>query len=293
MKYKIIVDSSSGLNESQAKELGWDLLPIRCEVDNKEYQIGVDIDIDKYAEMWRANKKINALTFATPPGVAQLLVEQYQDEYDKIIIYTISNKLSSQNKNLQAQFKDNEKVFVPESNKISYLIVRDLLMFEKKIKEGKSFEEAVKHFQDNNEKLLLVPQFNDALVKGGRLSKGAAVIAKLLKIVPIIRFDNGSLEKEDIGRVFNKTLEKKVRELYEKTPTNKENIYLVVAHADNEDIAKHIEKFKEVANNYTNVVSFKLPADVSIHTGVGAVCVSFAYIDPAIKEDYFKTAKIW
>ncbi|TPR53380.1 DegV family protein [Metamycoplasma neophronis] len=293
MKVKIIVDSSCGLTKNEAHDLGWDFLPIQAEVDGKIYQIGVDLDINKYSEIWTANRKIDAFTFATPPGVVEQVVSQYTEEYDKVLIYPISTVLSSQNSAIMTLFKDNPKVHVVESKKINYLIVRDLLLFEEKIANGAKFEAAIKHFAENNERLLLVSQFNDALVKGGRLSKAAAVIAKLAKIVPIIRFDNGVLEKDGIGRIFSKTLEKLVKELYENLDKNNEDYYLTVIHANNQDLEKLINSFRAVTDNYPRIVSFKLPADIAVHTGVGAVCVTFAKIDPAIKDKMFKNAKIW
>lgn len=55
-------------------------------------------------------------------------------------------------------------------------------MFEEEIKAGKSFEEATKIFSlPASSRFLLIPEFNDALVKGGRLAPAAAAIAKLLK----------------------------------------------------------------------------------------------------------------
>ncbi|WP_334687351.1 DegV family protein [Mycoplasmopsis felis] len=54
--------------------------------------------------------------------------------------------------------------------------------------------------------ITLIPKHNDYLVKGGRLSPAAATIAKLLKIVPLIRFENGKLEKQGKGRLFLKSI---------------------------------------------------------------------------------------
>ncbi len=293
MKIKIIVDSSSGLSQQEAQNLGWDLIPLNAEIDGKPYKIGINLDVDEFARMWRSNKKINTSTFATPPGVSQEVIDKYIENYDKIIIYSISKELSSQNSSLITLFKDNPKVHVVESKKISYLIVRDLLLFEQKINNGVSFDKAIEHFNQKNEKLLLVPQFNDALVKGGRLSKAAAMIAKLAKIVPIIRFENGILEKEGLGRVFTKTLDKLVKELFEKLPKENENYYLIIPHADNDEIEKIINSFKLVTNNYPRIASIKLPADISVHTGVGAVCVSFAEIKDEIKDKFLSIAKVW
>ncbi|MGX9357907.1 DegV family protein [Mycoplasma sp. 1781] len=279
MKIKIIVDSSSGLTEKQANELGWGFIPLQCEIDGKTYQIGRDIVVDDYAKMWRENKKINATTAASSPAINDIEINKYLNEYDLILVYPISKFLSSQTSFLKTQFQDNNKVYIVESKRISFLILKDLFKFESQINSGVSFKEAIKHFEINNERLILIPQFNDALVKGGRLSKGAAAIAKLLKIVPLIAFDNGVLEKDSIGRVFTKSLEKTVTDMWNKNKDTPDGKVLFVLHSDNEMIEELLTKFKNIINDQIPIYTYKLPADVSIHTGIGAVAVSIVSID--------------
>ncbi|MGX9339317.1 DegV family protein [Mycoplasma sp. 332] len=279
MKIKIIVDSSSGLTEKQANELGWGFIPLQCEIDGKTYQIGRDIVVDDYAKMWRENKKINATTAASSPAINDIEINKYLNEYDLILVYPISKFLSSQTSFLKTQFQDNNKVYIVESKRISFLILKDLFKFESQINSGVSFKDAIKHFEINNERLILIPQFNDALVKGGRLSKGAAAIAKLLKIVPLIAFDNGVLEKDSIGRVFTKSLEKTVTDMWNKNKDTPDGKVLFVLHSDNEMIEELLTKFKNIINDQIPIYTYKLPADVSIHTGIGAVAVSIVSID--------------
>ncbi|MGX9372766.1 DegV family protein [Mycoplasma sp. 3398] len=279
MKIKIIVDSSSGLTEKQANELGWGFIPLQCEIDGKTYQIGRDIVVDDYTKMWRENKKINATTAASSPAINDIEINKYLNEYDLILVYPISKFLSSQTSFLKTQFQDNNKVYIVESKRISFLILKDLFKFESQINSGVSFKDAIKHFEINNERLILIPQFNDALVKGGRLSKGAAAIAKLLKIVPLIAFDNGVLEKDSIGRVFTKSLEKTVTDMWNKSKDTPDGKVLFVLHSDNEMIEELLTKFKNIINDQIPIYTYKLPADVSIHTGIGAVAVSIVSID--------------
>ncbi|PZW01479.1 DegV family protein [Metamycoplasma auris] len=293
MKIKIIVDSSSGLSESQANELGWGFIPLQCEIDGKRFQIGREFFIEDYKKIWEDNKKVDATTSASSPALSELEVSKYINEYDLVLIYPISKHLSSQTSFLMNQFKDNKKVYVVDSKRVSYLIVRDLLIFENKINNGIPFDEAIKHFEVNNERLILIPQFNDALVKGGRLSKSAAVIAKLLRIVPLIKYDFGILEKEGIGRVFTKSLEKTVSEMYEENKENLEDKILFVVHADSDLIESLISKFKVITENKLPIYSIKLPVDISIHTGIGAVCVTIANVDKGIKDKITLFAKKW
>ncbi|MBN4089660.1 DegV family protein [Mycoplasma enhydrae] len=293
MKIKIIVDSSCGLNEAQANEMGWGFIPLQAEVEGKTYQIGKDILIDDYVKLWKENRKIDAKTSASSLGYNEEVVAKYLNDYDKIIIYPISKFLSSQTNFLTTQFQDNDKVFVVQSKHLSFLIFKNLLEFEQKIKDGVAFEEACEIFEKNNDKLILIPQFNDALVKGGRLSKSAAAIAKLLRIVPILKFDNGILEKEAIGRIFSKSLEKVVADMWKNNQENITNKCLLIIHSGSELLEELTAKFKNIINNQIPVYSLDLPVDIAIHTGVGAVCTTIIKIDPKIESKFFKYAKKW
>ena len=289
MKFKIIVDSSSGLTCSQAEEYGWTLLPLQAEINGKTYEIGKNLTIHDFAKIWNENpKKCDVKTAACIPATIMNMVEECSKDYDKILIYTISKELSSQNSMLKTMFADNDKVYVIDSTKLSYLIVKDLLLFEEAMKNGQSFEEACKIFAEEGPRLLLIPEFNDALVKGGRLTKPAAAIARLFKIVPIIQFGHGALTKFGIGRVFRKTLVKQLIDMKNVYPKPiDEDTYLILPNAAQ-------PKMQEIAKELKDSIDFKdayaidLSPDISIHTGIGAVCFTITNIPKSIKEKFFK-----
>ncbi|MFL1037999.1 DegV family protein, partial [Mycoplasmopsis synoviae] len=85
-----------------------------------------------------------------------------------------------------------------------------LLNFENKLKDVKSeeqFQPLLLDLQKTDQySVSLVPKYNNFLVKGGRLSPQAALLAKLLNIVPIIKFENGELKKEGKGRIFERVV---------------------------------------------------------------------------------------
>ncbi|WP_412031348.1 DegV family protein [Metamycoplasma buccale] len=294
MKIKIILDSSSGLNKIEAEKLGWELMPLRTEINDISYENGVNMDTYEFAKIWKSNKKVDARTSCTPPGDITKMVDKYIENYDKIIIYPISKELSSQYSLLYNLYKDNEKVYIVPSRKISFLMVKDLLILEEELKNGKSFTEAIKVFDEPHERLILIPEFNDALVKGGRLSKAAAVIAKLLKIVPIIKVENGFLEKYGIGRVFRKTLTKTLKEIYEKEYKDDQNemndYHLIIMDAANDNISEIAKELKE-SIGFKNAYNWILSTDISVHTGIGAIAFAIIKVPNVIKEKFISLFK--
>ncbi|VEU59802.1 DegV family protein [Mesomycoplasma neurolyticum] len=264
MKIAIIIDSSTGLTKEEAQKHNLYYLPLCINIDDKEYLDGVDLVSEEVFGLINKNSKV--FTSATPIGMALELIEKLKKEYDKIIIYPISHKLSSQYSNLAAAFANDEKVHVVKSNKISALIILDIIRFKNNLKNNTPLTEALQKLEENFEgDVCLVPKYNDALVRGGRLSPSAASIAKLLKIVPIIQFKEGALEKRGKGRIFHRALINTYKEVYEQNP----NYKTFLIHSNNPEINDLKAKLQDISHNKIQI--FKIPNVVSIHTWVEAV----------------------
>ncbi|QJR43875.1 DegV family protein [Mycoplasma miroungirhinis] len=272
MKVAIVVDSSCGLTQEEAKQRGWYYLPIQIDIDNKIFKDGVDVDYQSIFDHIKKNSRV--LTSATLLGQAINLIDNLQKEYDKIIIYPISQKLSSQYQMLKMAFVGNEKVYVIPSQKISLPIIMELSSFEALLKKSK-YEEALKVFNQSDNNIYLVPENGEALVRGGRLTPTAASIAKLLKIVPIIEFKNGELIKYGKGRVFDKTIIKLAKEIY--VPELSKNLILI--NANNENIEKLAH---DILNNLDidEIYITNMPPTISVHAGNRAVALLYAKTHP-------------
>lgn len=292
MKIAIIVDSSTGLTKEQAEKKGWFYLPLYFNLGNKEYRDGIDVDRKSLFDILENDpnmKDLKGATSATPIGEAIQLVESIQDKYDKILIYPISEGLSSQYANLKVTFNNYKKVHVVKSKKVAVLILLDLINFENNIAKGMEYNSAVQILeQPIDGDFLLIPKFNDNLVKGGRLTPSAAAIANLLKICPVIRFDeNGKLTKEGKGRIFRKTISKYFQSLLDKR--SHKNYSVFVIHSENKEIEDIKENLHEKSGKYIN--EYYIPNIISIHTGIEAV--AFAVLDNISSETIKKINKLF
>ncbi|UVD81573.1 DegV family protein [Mycoplasma iguanae] len=272
MKIAIIIDSAVGLTKQQCEKKGWYFLPLFFSIDNKEYADGIDEKTKDLYQILKPDSDVN--TSCTPVGEAVKLVESIYDKYDKIVIYPISEKLSSQYNNLLSTLSSYKKVRVVKSKKLTLLTALDLLNFEKNIANNMKFDKAVDILEDDlNLKFLLIPKFNDALVRGGRLTPAAATVAKLLKIVPIIKLENGELKKEGVGRLFRKSITKYFKELHTQYP---EHIPFVI-HSNNKEIEEIKLEMQAISGQEINI--FNIPNVIGIHTGIEAIAFTKLPID--------------
>ncbi|ADM21572.1 DegV family protein [Mesomycoplasma hyorhinis] len=273
MKIAIVVDSSTGLNPQLAHKLDVFFLPLTIYINDKEYQDGIDLQEGEIFEL--ISKKSKVKTSTTLLGQVQETIEKLSKEYDKVILYPISQYLSSQYQNFVNLAKDFENVKVVSSTKLTLLIILDILRFRDQIVSGVDFDTAFEILNQEVEgKFLLFPHDNSYLVNSGRLSSSAAVLTKLLKIVPVIKFEGGKLHKEGKGNIFHKTILKFFKQTVDKFGSGHQ---IVLLHSYNENI----EKIRTEMETYSQqtIHTFNIPDVISVHTGPQAIAFAVLKVE--------------
>ena len=191
---RIIVDSSSSITQEEARQLGIDILPLRVCYKGIEYRDGVDIDSRKLYELMDEKGVFSFPKTSLPyMNVASKMVEDYTKNGDQVLLITISSKLSSTFSALTAMFASNSNVVVYDS-KSAVGGIR-LLALEAIKNKDSDVHEIVKILDDLSSRIVIIalPETLDYLLRGGRLKRSAWMIGKILKIIPVITFDDGAL----------------------------------------------------------------------------------------------------
>lgn len=269
MKIAAIVDSASNLTKEQAQKLGLYFIPLYINIDGKEYADGIDINPSTLKDVYYDKAKTS--TSASNLVDLENMFNELSKTHDKVIFYPISTELSSQYANAKILSQNYDNVYVVESKNICELIVLDLLNFlDHKFETEEDFQTEFKHLGNfkEDQTVLLIPKYNDALVAGGRLTTAAATLAKLFRIVPIISFNDGKLVKYGKGRVFGKVVSSEIQDLMKKMVKN-EKAKFILLHSGNPEI--------EVYTNLVTPGKLKfvdhIPNVVAIHTGLEAIAM--------------------
>lgn len=270
MKLGIIIDSSAGLTAEQAKQRGWGFLPLYMNIDGKDYADGIDMVARDFYKQISIEQEVRSS--ATPPALIMDAFEKASKEFDHVLVYGLSMGLSSQTNNLTTFAKEFKNVHVVESKNVGYAITKDCEYAEKMAKDGASIEEIVAEINKLSEGSfgVAVPATMKWLVKGGRVSSGAAAMGNLLKIVPLISFGHdGKLDKYGKGRVFDRAAVNVAKELIENNSDKEFMIYK--GTFDGEESL--INELKEVLGQNVEVQYF--PPVIAIHTGPEVIAVIF------------------
>lgn len=265
MKLGIIVDSACGLTKQEAEARGWGFLPLIMNINGKDIQDGVEMDAKTFYKQLSFTDEVR--TSATPPAIIIETFEKFSKEYDFVLAYGISQHLSSQTNNMKTFAQDFPNIHVVDSTGVAEMIVKDLeVVISKANKLSK--EEIIELITKltNAQWGIAVPETLKWLVKGGRLSPSAAGMANLLKIVPLIKFENGKLEKHAVGRVFRKSVVNAASDVAE---LNGEELFIL--HGENTDIDEIKNSIEESLGKKLEVKYF--PPIIALHTGPGVVAI--------------------
>lgn len=241
---QIIADSSTLYSKAEAKKIGLETTPLFVIIGKENYREYETIDSVSLLKMIENGA---VPTSSQPPIGEKLdLYNQYGKDQDVIDITMAAGLSGTYDTALMA--KDScdhpDKISVFNSKTLCgphRALVNEAL---KMAQEGKSKEEIL-HMLEESAKTdisFLIPFDFDFLQRGGRVSKTAAGLGGLLKLVVCMRkSDDGScLEKYSV----NRTLKKVVLSIFEEFDHRNvdDSYHISISHAFNEETASKVKK---------------------------------------------------
>ncbi|QGS51737.1 DegV family protein [Spiroplasma tabanidicola] len=220
MKTAIIIDSSCGVKDlSKYKDTFLVPLVILKE-DGTSIKDDQNFTKKEYDEL---NAKQVLRTSQTITGDMLTKWDELLKEYDEIICLLISKGLSGQYNTFKMFSNDSEggyagRVHVIDNNGVSILIKRQLEEVHHLLDRGVKPNDICKKIEEKYKKIkgYIIPKTLDQLVRGGRITKAAAGLAKILKITPILSY-KGVIDKEDKTRTFKKAVSKVIEKIINET----------------------------------------------------------------------------
>ncbi len=270
-KFCIITDSSTILDESLQKNNLIKIISLSIILpNNKVLQDDHNLSDDYFYNILRNN---HIKTSQTPIGITEQCWSKYLEEYEKLIVIGISSGISSQYKsslNLSKTPKFKNKVFVID-NKGASIILNEQIHFALNIIQKnpdefnlKEFEKKIKRFTTGT-KGLIFPKSLETLKRGGRISPAVAAIGNLIKVTPVLTFNDGKIKKYSKIRTYVKGITKTIEKT--KNQLNANVISISYSTFDDENIIIALKKnIKEL--NFKKVKYSKTPKVILAHLGI-------------------------
>lgn len=280
-KIKIITDSASDITLSDAEKYGIHIIPINLTIGGKSIKDRYDITTEEFYEYLETHSEI--------PKTSQITVSEHIDEFKKfsdeysIIYVPISSKGSGsfQSANLAKneilEENPNADITIIDSMSYSYGYGYWVLKAAEMVQNGATKEEIIAMIKQGLETngIILAPLTLDYLVKGGRISSTAKIIANVLDINPIMSIEDGLVNSRDKVRGKKKVIAKMVDIINEDADCESEKP-IIIMHGMLPEIAEKMKEKLLEKTDFKNIIFGEIGSCIGIHTGPGA----FAYIYP-------------
>ncbi|CAM3619248.1 DegV family protein [Erysipelothrix urinaevulpis] len=272
MKTAVVTDSSAGLSQKRAEELGIYVARMPLTIDGVDYIEEEEITRELFME-----KMLNGAVVKTsqpPMGRLVTLFDSLLEDYDHVVFIPISSLLSGTYQTAEVLAKDYaDKVTVIDAKFVSaplgLLATQVKAMLEKGIhpKEVKEYVE-----EEGFMWAALIPEDLNYLKRGGRIKPAAAALANMMKIVPILKVADGEIDVADKVRTFKKAV-KRGMELTIEGKTQEEYDFIVLNGGCSSELYDKIVKEMEKVLK-TEIIKTDLYPIVLAHTGPGSIGIA-------------------
>lgn len=276
MKTAVITDSASYLDPVVAAQYNITVLPITIIFGIQEYHDGVDITSQEFLKKLAETDKL--------PTTAQVTMAQMQEAfdtladkgYDEAICVNLSSGITTFYENLVAYSRQvtNIKVY-PFDSKIASAGEADLCLLAGKMAEnGENVDVIIPKLEQLRDSIhvSLVVDSLDHLRRTGRISNTSAFFGNMLKIKPILTFDDaGKIVPEAKERTMKQALQHIINSIDQTTFDSPMRISVV--DANNPDLSKAwVTAFHEHFPK-ASVSTYQISPAIAVHTGEKAMGV--------------------
>ena len=235
MKLAVITDSSAFLQAETLRKEDLFVLDIPVNIDGQEYVEGVNLTAQEFYEKMASASELPKTSQPSIAKLDEILSSLKEKGYTHVLGLFLSSGISGFHQNIQYMKDEYEGLTIafPDTRITSAplgFMVESVFQWAE---EGDSFESILDKLaeQIENTSAFIMVDDLDHLVKGGRLSNGAAILGNLLSIKPILYFNGqGVIEVYEKVRTEKKATKRLVEIVKEATANG--NYQITVIHGN-------------------------------------------------------------
>ena len=281
MKLAVITDSSAFLQAETLRKEDLFVLDIPVNIDGQEYVEGVNLTAQEFYEKMASASELPKTSQPSIAKLDEILSSLKAKGYTHVLGLFLSSGISGFYQNIQYMKDEYEGLTIafPDtritSAPLGYMVESVLKWAE----QGDGFEsilDKVTEQIENTSAFIMVDDL-DHLVKGGRLSNGAAILGNLLSIKPILYFnDQGVIEVYEKVRTEKKATKRLVEIVKEATANG--NYQITVIHGNAPQKAADLRQLLIDGGVATDVSIATFGSVIGTHLGEGSIALSYTPI---------------
>ncbi|HEL1650159.1 TPA: DegV family protein [Streptococcus suis] len=281
MKLAVITDSSAVLNVQSIERDDLFVLSIPVSIDGENYIEGQNLTVEEFYQKMASSKELPKTSQPSLMELEEILRGLKDKGYTHALGLFLSSGISGFYQNIQYLADEFEGLTVafPDTKITSAplgMMVENVLKWAD---SGLSFEEILGKLDQEIGKTTAFIMVDDLhhLVKGGRLSNGAALLGNLLSIKPILYFTGeGKIEVYEKVRTEKKAIKRLLEILQEQTTEGQYQIAII--HANAPEKAENFKQQLEEAGVGSDLPIVSFGSVIGTHLGEGAVAFGISPI---------------
>jgi DegV family protein with EDD domain len=275
-KVAIVTDGACSLTPAQGLEYGVHVVPVHLDFEDKNFQVGVNLDAKEFYTLLRGSKKLPTTAQPTAQDFINIYSKLAQ-EADEIVTVTISDKMSA---TLQSALMANEQfkdvpVHVINSENVSLGFGMMAIAAARAVADGRNAQEVIQIIEKikQNMNVIFTVETLEYLHKGGRIGGATAFLGSALNIKPVLYVTDGRIEPLERVRTRKRAIARLI-ELVEEKVGAKET-HFAILHCDAEQEAQEFGEQLKVKFNCAELDVFEAGPVIGTHAGPGTVGVAF------------------
>lgn len=278
MKLAVITDSSAYLSADTLQREDLFVLDIPVNIDGEEYVEGINLTAEEfYQKMAQASE----LPKTSQPSIAKLdeiLTSLKEQGYTHALGLFLSSGISGFYQNIQYMVDDYEGLTIafPDTLITSAplgIMVESVFNWRDQGDDFAIIQDKLAIQISHTSAFIMVDDL-DHLVKGGRLSNGAAILGSLLSIKPILYFnDQGVIEVYEKVRTEKKATKRLIEIIKEATASGQYRI--IVIHGNALEKAEELRQHLLESGVGTDVSLATFGSVIGTHLGAGSIALGY------------------
>ena len=281
MKLAVITDSSAFLQAETLRKEDLFVLDIPVNIDGQEYVEGVNLTAQEFYEKMASASELPKTSQPSIAKLDEILSSLKAKGYTHALGLFLSSGISGFYQNIQYMKDEFEGLTIafPDTRITSAPLGYMAESVFKWVEQGDGFEsilDKVTEQIENTSAFIMVDDL-DHLVKGGRLSNGAAILGNLLSIKPILYFnDQGVIEVYEKVRTEKKATKRLVEIVKEATANG--NYQITVIHGNAPQKAVDLRQLLIDGGVATDVSIATFGSVIGTHLGEGSIALGYTPI---------------
>ena len=278
MKLAVITDSSAYLEAKILQRENLFILDIPVNIDGQEYVEGVNLTAQEFYEKMASSSELPKTSQPSIAKLDEILSSLKEKGYTHVLGLFLSSGISGFHQNIQYMTDEFEGLTIafPDTRITSAplgFMVESVFKWSDQGDDFQSILDKLTEQIENTSAFIMVDDL-DHLVKGGRLSNGAAILGNLLSIKPILYFnDQGVIEVYEKVRTEKKATKRLVEIVNELTKDGDYRITII--HGNALEKAEELRQQLLESGVASNIEIATIGSVIGTHLGEGSIALSY------------------